>query len=318
MNYKTKDLAIIIPTKDRPDEVKRHLDSISDQGCSIGRIIIVASGYDIKNMVIKFRKNLPVEYYRSEPGQIRQRNLGIKKLDASTKLVACMDDDVTYYKGAIKEMIRFWNTVEENTAGIGFNIVNLPNTNHNFIRGALGFSSKMPGRVLRSGFNTSISNVSENILVEWLNGGSSVWKQEVLLKYPLKEINTRWAVCEDLIFSYPIGKIHSLYICANAKVESDEEIPDRSANEFYKYRGTAEYLWRLFFVMQNKDLSVYSFMLNKLLYCIVQLVKGCVFLDKSKIYTVIGILKAFFKSLKLLFGLQTLDNYKIEYIDSLD
>ncbi len=318
MNYKTKDLAIIIPTKDRPGEVKRHLESISDQGCSIGRIIIVASGYDIKNMVIKFRKNLPVEYYRSEPGQIRQRNLGIKKLDSSTKLVACMDDDVTYHKDAIKEMIGLWNNIGENTAGVGFNIVNLPDTNHNFIRGVLGFSSKMPGRVLRSGFNTSISNVSENILVEWLNGGSSVWKQEVLLKFPLKEINTRWAVCEDLIFSYPLGKIHPLYICANAKVEIDEEIVDRSTYDFYIYRGTAEYLWKLYFVMQNKDLSAYSFLLNKLLYCIIQLVKGCIFLDKSKIYTVIGILKAFFKSLKLLFGFQTLDNYKFEYIDSLD
>ena len=38
--YTTKDLAIIIPTKDRPDHVKRQLQSLVEQQCKLGRIIV--------------------------------------------------------------------------------------------------------------------------------------------------------------------------------------------------------------------------------------------------------------------------------------
>ena len=77
---------------------------------------------------------------------------------------------------------------------------------HNWFRGFLGFSSEKPGQVLKSGFNTSINNVTENIEVQWLNGGSGVWRQNILLNNTSQEINTRWAAYEDLIFSYPLGK----------------------------------------------------------------------------------------------------------------
>ena len=114
--YYSKDLAVIISTKDRPVEVKRHLQSLVKQKCKLGRVIVVASGQDIKEIVVCFKDSLPVEYYRSEPGQIRQRNVGISKLDERTKLVASMDDDVTYHDDAIEEMIRFWNSISSDTA----------------------------------------------------------------------------------------------------------------------------------------------------------------------------------------------------------
>ncbi len=79
--YTTKDLAVIIPTKDRPVEVKRHLQSLVKQKCKLGRVIVVASGQDIKDIVEGFKDRFPVEDYRSEPEQIRQRNVGISKLD---------------------------------------------------------------------------------------------------------------------------------------------------------------------------------------------------------------------------------------------
>ena len=167
--YSSKDLAVIIPTKDRPVEVKRHLQSLMKQKCKLGRVIVVASGQEIKDIVESFKDSLPVEYYRSEPGQIRQRNVGISKLDERTKLVASMDDDVTYHEDAIAEMTRFWNSVPSDTAGVGFNIITLSVLKHNWFRGFLGFSSAKPGQVLKSGLNTSINNVTENIQVQWLN-----------------------------------------------------------------------------------------------------------------------------------------------------
>ena len=134
----------------------------------------------------------------------------------------------------------------------------------------------------------------------------------------MPEINTSWAVCEDLIFSYPLGKKFPLYVCSASRVEIDEEIMDHSTKAFYLYRGRAQYLWGLYFVMKNEDLSVSHFIINKLLYCVAQLIKGTIYLDKSRIFIMLGIIKSFFISLKVLFGFQTVDEFKFEFIDSLN
>ena len=53
MKYKTTDLAVIIPTKDRPVQVKRHLQNLVGQNCEVGRVIVVVSGQDKKDISVK-------------------------------------------------------------------------------------------------------------------------------------------------------------------------------------------------------------------------------------------------------------------------
>ena len=131
IKYRTKDLAIIIPTKDRPKQIYRHLMSLVDQNCELGRVIIVDSGKNIEEIVLSFKDRIPVEYYKSDPGQVRQRNLAISMLDNTTNLVAWMDDDVTYYENSINHMIKFWNLVDSKTVGVGFNMIYQSKNNFN-------------------------------------------------------------------------------------------------------------------------------------------------------------------------------------------
>ena len=324
MKYNSNELALIIPTKDRPVQVKRHLQSLVTQNCEVGRVIVVASGEDIEDIVMSFKDKLPVEYYRSEPGQIRQRNMGISKLDNRTKLVATMDDDATYHEDAIAKMIHFWNRVEPDTAGVGFNVVNRPLNKHSWFKGCLGFSSAKSGQVLKSGLGTSIHNVEENIQVQWLNGGSGVWRQDILMTNPSQEINTSRAVCEDLIFSYPLGKKYPLYVCSDAKVEIEEilyineQLIDQNTKELYIYSGREKWLWNLYFVMINEDLSIIYFILRQIIYCIAQIFKGAIYFDKKRYFFTIGIIKGFFISLRALLGFQTVDDFKCEFIDTLN
>ena len=211
--YSSKDLAIIIPTKDRPKEVYRLLTSILELDTKVGRIIIVASGKNISDIIKNFEGKIPVEYYKSEPGQIKQRNKGIALLDSTTRLVATIDDDVYFSQNAVSEMIKFWNVVEQKTAGIGFNIINLPSHKHTWLRGIFGiFSVPEPGKVLDSGANTSIAKAKENFRSEWLNGGGTVWRQKILKEFPHQEIYSKWAVGEDLIFSYPIMRAFKCFV----------------------------------------------------------------------------------------------------------
>lgn len=259
-SYVSTDLAIIIPTKDRPEEVKRLLKSIAELDCKVGRIIIIATGMDIQNEVMSFVNRIPVEYYSSEPGQIKQRNKGILLLDDSTKLVATMDDDAVFHKTSISEVINLWNSVETETAGVGFNIVNQVGHQHTWLRGIFGVSVPEPGRVLKNGLNTSFANVKHDVRSEWLNGGATTWRQDILQNNPHEEICSNWAVSEDLIFSYPIGKIYPLYISKDAIVEIDNLISYTENAKTLIYKGKTQFIWGAYFVSKNSDMSLFGYM----------------------------------------------------------
>ena len=314
MIYKTTDLAIIIPTKDRPFQVKRHLESLVEQNCETGRIIIIASGEDIKEIVFSFKKKLPVEYYRSDPGQIKQRNLGISKLNNTTKLVATMDDDAIYCKNSIIEMINFWNENNSDIGGIGFNVVGLPSHKHTLIKSLLGFSVPEAGKILKSGWITPITNVSKNIKTEYLHGGTTVWKQTILKKNINHEINNPWAVIEDIMFSYPIGKKYPLYVSSKSKVKIEEIINDVNSRFYFK-RGESFFLQGLYFIVENNSLSVSKFLINKFLHFKLLTIKGIILIKINDCYFSFGILIGFFKSLKYLFNIEDKQSFKARYID---
>jgi glycosyltransferase involved in cell wall biosynthesis len=253
--YESRDLAILIPTKDRPQKIQNLLSSIAAQSVSCGRVIVVDGGQSVRDIVMGFSDWLPVEYHQCyPPGQIRQKNLGLSVLDERTSLVCLLDDDIVLEAEAIQSMITYWNKREPETAGIAFNIVNNPPHRYSLPLSLLGMSSRQQGRVLRSGYNIRTSPVAGDLRTEWLPGGATVWKQEILLKFRQKEINSRWAICEDLIFSYPIGKKYPLYVCAAAKVRH-EHVYDHKADMKYLYYGRTVTLWRLYFVELHPEMS---------------------------------------------------------------
>ena len=305
MKYNTSDLAVIIPTKDRPTHVKRHLKSLADQDCNLGRVIVVDSGLNIEEIVLSFKNRLPVEYYRSEPGQVRQRNLAISLLDDSTKLVASMDDDITYHEGAISEMINFWNSVESVTAGVGFNIVYQSNNNSKLLTQILN-KSNQAGRVKRSGECMPFVNLNKDTKVQWLSGGATVWKYEILKKYKHNNnlLDLKWAVCEDSIYSYSLGKKFNLMACAGSKVQIEGEIMNDKLVNFHMRRSKVRYAMRLYFVLKNKELSRILFFLNQLFFTIKLLIKLIFFWNIKYLYEFIGTTKGFLINIDVLLTIQ--------------
>ena len=89
---------------------------------------------------------------------------------------------------------------------------------------------------------------------EQLPGGATAWRKDVLENYSIPDIASKWAVCEDLIFSYPVGKNEPLFVCAQAKVKHIDDIRKLG---FYKcfVRGKNIVLWKSYFVSLNPDLS---------------------------------------------------------------
>jgi glycosyltransferase involved in cell wall biosynthesis len=261
-SYLSKDICILTPTKDRPHKITNLLDSLVHQTNQVGRVIIVGSGQNISSLIQTYDNKLPIEYYHSDiSGQIRQRKLGISKLDNKTKLVATLDDDIILEKDAIANILKFWNSRDDKTAGIGFNITNMTRHSYSKNKELFFLSSKEPCKVISSGYTTSLCNVENDIHSEWLNGGATSWRQDVLIDgIHKKNIDSTWAPCEDLMFSYPIGKKYDLWVCKNSKVIHDDKVLFKSRKEAFE-RGQLLSKWTLEFVKSNPELSSYKFYL---------------------------------------------------------
>ncbi len=279
--YEGADVAFIIPTKDRPKKIRSLLESMEAQTLTPGRIIIIDGGESVEKVVKEF-ETLPVEHYMcNPPGQIRQRNMGIGLLDERTRLVGFLDDDIILEPEAFERMIAFWNSVEIETAGIGFNNISIDIPGNAGILSRLIPYSREPGKVLRSGLNTSFENVSGNIRTQWLGGGYTVWRQDILREFTQDVLNTRWATGEDLRFSYPIGKIHPLYVCASAKVRHEhvyDQFPDKLVHRF---RGRKEALAIFYFVSSHQELSRSVCLFSLSLSAIGKLIIGLVSLNQG-------------------------------------
>lgn len=306
--YNSLDIAIIIPTKDRPHKIRNLLNSIHNQTVPCRRIIIVDSGDSILSVVNLFSTILPIEYYQTDlPGQIRQRNMAISKLDDRTKLVATFDDDIVLYPDSFEKMLNFWNFhCPSKTAGVSFNVVNCDPDKHSFIKGLIGLTGPLPGKVLQSGRNTSIVNLRSNIQTEWLCGGATVWRQKILQFYPHEIKDAKWSIYEDLIFSYPIGKKYPLFVCADAKV-NHEHVYDQNIKQKYYYLGSVETLWRFAFVRSNLELSFVWFYWNQLATIfgriLLFLIKG----EKKHFQFCLGQINGCFKSLYLIYSKKSIN-----------
>jgi len=253
--YTSRNIAFIIPTKDRPGKIKNVLDSLMRQTVSCGRIIVVNGGQSVKDVVMPFFDILPIEYYECNPsGQIRQRNMGIALIDKRTPLVGFLDDDIVLEPQALESIISFWNKCAPETAGVSFNIINTPLGRCSWLELILGLNAPQKGRVLRSGMTTSNCQVATDLCSQWLCGGATIWKKNILDMFPHKEISSRWAIGEDIIFSYPIGKKFPLYVCAASRV-SHEHTMDYVSRMKYRFHGRTQTLWLFYFVESNRDLS---------------------------------------------------------------
>ena len=272
--YSGKDLALLIPTKDRPEKIVCLLQSILEQNVACGRIIIVDGGISIREVVISFAAYLPVEYYVcNPPGQIRQRNMGVALLDDSTPLVGCLDDDIVLLPNALEKMLECWNRSQPKTAGISFNIINMHPIQHNWFKGLIGLTGPQPGRVLKSGCNTPITCMSADTNVDWLCGGATVWKANILKKHNNREIQAKWAPLEDLIFSYPLGKLYPLMVCASSHVRH-EHVYDRHKKVDYYYIGKTETLWKFYFVEMHFEISRVRFLILQSLTLVARIFKA--------------------------------------------
>jgi len=253
--YAASDMAVVVPTKDRPDSVRTLLESLAAQTARPGLVVVVDGGRSVRSIVESFADVFPVRYAECHPpAQIRQRKMGLGMLAEGTRLVACLDDKIVLEPDALERMVACWNRVEPETAGIGFNITNMAPSQPSRVYRLFGVTGERPGKVTWSGYNALFLNLTEDIRTEWLGGGYTVWRRDILDAHPQRDIQTRWAAGEDLRFSYPIGRKHPLWACAGARLRNVVITDQAPGGNVLEYRGRNIACHELYFAYTQPEI----------------------------------------------------------------
>lgn len=227
-------IAFITPTKDRPVDLRRMLQSLKAQGTRPAQVIIVDAGIIPVLEVIEEFPELKIDYQRwnKEPSAAGQRNGGIALLNDDVHLVCFFDDDQALYPNAIEKMVAFWkNRIQaaNDHSPIGaasFFDVSWKDDRPSGLKKSrlsekLGLYVRKPGGVAPSGWQSLYyGDVNgRNLYVDWMSSQAIVIKRNILDEYRFDEFFTGYSYLEDLDFSYTIGRKYRMVVVADAKFE---------------------------------------------------------------------------------------------------
>jgi glycosyltransferase involved in cell wall biosynthesis len=262
-------LAIVVPTKDRPMELARMLDSLCAQTRLPDEVIIVDSGRPpIAPLLDRFRGELAIRYLAvSPPSATRQRNIGIRETRPESSLIALIDDDNVFPPDSLETMMDFWDQAGEDVGGAAFNLLNHPDLYAAGLKSLpftewLGLYGREPGRVMPSGFQVLAGTLKNTRDVEWLTTGAAVWRREVFRRFVFDEWYEEYSYLEDLDFSYEVGRFFRLVIVALAGVYHYPGVHGRGSGYAF---GRREVFNRLHFVRKHPELSLAKCYLSLLL-----------------------------------------------------
>jgi glycosyltransferase involved in cell wall biosynthesis len=226
--------SIIIPTYNRPDDLKRCIETILIQTVRPDELIIVDDG-DLPNE----KEGLPLKkecedagikyiYFKKDrPGLTASRNAGIRS--ARGDIIFFLDDDTALFPDYIERILKVYKEdVEGRIGGVGGAIANnKPLSRKQRVKRIFEIvfltSGLKEGSVLPSGFCTNFGDTGRpltvNTEVDFLSGGVSSFRKEIFNEFLFDEIKfQKYGLGEDKDFTYRVSRKYKLIFNPDARL----------------------------------------------------------------------------------------------------
>lgn len=251
----TKNLFItfVIPTKDRPLELRRLLKNLLEQSSKVDAIVIVDAG-SISDDISKKFPGLPILYchYTGEPSAAAQRNAGFKIAPPETDWVIFFDDDQVFQLGAIEKLYEFLLHTNSTIGGVA-----LFDTAFRYSRpfpmlrkfaALCNLYPAQPGQVALSGWHSTHHGIKTTTRLQWASSGALAVRYSLLQKYCFDSFFRGYSYLEDLDFTFSLSKEHSLLLAPDIQFEHYHA----KTNRISRYRfGQMEVTNRIYFVRKH-------------------------------------------------------------------
>jgi len=274
----TNQINIFIATRNRPDDLKRLLESLQKQTNKDFAVTIIDSSDDAAQGIQHIVHNMSgIDIHlrhTSNYGSCTQRNIGLSII--KNDLILISDDDCVFENDAIEHVYNFIQT-HPNTSAFNLNIIEKQYRLYRvvtFIKHAFGISNKGKHYIVRrNGINVFGDKDRLDLRIEWLQSCALVLVKknitENLLKFNshLEELSG-YGAFDDAYLTYNLYLHgHIFGIAKKARVHHSETKNARD-NEYliYKVRTYNRFIfWRDLIYTRNKC-SILHFIFTNLLF----------------------------------------------------
>jgi len=218
MTDKKSKISIIIPTKNRFQDIIKCIESILIQTLLPDEIVIVDSSdtEELKsNLDDLFHDKIAFKYIHAPLSLTQARNVGIK--ESTGDIIIFLDDDVILDKEYIKEIMHvFNNDLEKKVGGVTGNIINTEIKSHSFkhligsnimhILATIFFLFKYSdGKFQPSGWPT-FTRSDKVTKIECLSGANMAFRREMFDEFKFDENLHGYSFMEDDDISYRVSR----------------------------------------------------------------------------------------------------------------
>lgn len=227
-------ITVIVPTMNRPRDLRRCLASILRQARPPTEVIVVDDGADDEAELRSLFEGSGIAFAylkKDARGLCGSRNVGVRLSTGS--IIVFLDDDTELDEGYILAYAEvFEGDPERKIGGLSGrptryrNGVQLPADHvlswEERLQRFFLLSSAHGGRVLPSGYRSSVVNPKGRVRVEFLQGGNMALRREVFEEFSFDESLDRlssYPPGEDVMFTYPVSRRYELYAIEDARMK---------------------------------------------------------------------------------------------------
>ena len=221
---------VIIPTKDRREDLFECLMSMRSQSVLPEIVVIVDSSKDngTEEMIKEIKHSYPVQLvyirYKKPPSSTGQRNVGIKYIMDKVDLIHFLDDDVVFVQDDYFAKINIHFLNDSSIGGGAGQIVQIRHVGYRnkfgvLFRKVFLLTEEGVGKLKPSGWASvpSAEFLKEFTYVEVLPG-VAVYRSEVFEHFLFDENLTGPGTREDMDFSYRVSRKYKLFFEPMAKI----------------------------------------------------------------------------------------------------
>jgi GT2 family glycosyltransferase len=250
-------ISVVIPTRNRPELLRRLLDALENQNLRANEIIVVESSDDL----MKFDQNaehiLATTFVYTEIRSAAiQRNIGLDRVSENCDILFFLDDDVLPQPDYLEKLSLL--LIERGAIGVSGLAINpkasqtreKPTGIYGLVQKLFMLDSKHDGKLLLSGVNIPVRVGSlQPQEVEWLIG-CAAWSFPKVKNLRFESDFFGQSLAEDVIFSFSASKFGTLITDPSVILFHDESEIGRASNRDH-WEMWMTNRWRLIQV-QNK------------------------------------------------------------------
>lgn len=254
-------VTVIICTKDRPESLRRTLQSLLSGIRLPEEILLVDDGALDPQLVAGWLQapGVATKYFHKQtPGLTASRNLGVAHADGD--ILVFLDDDVILEPGYLAAILDVFSSdphLEVGGVTGALKYAYQPGVRL-FLRLFL-MDGSQPGKLLPSGFGVLVrqGEIQEIIPVDWLSGCNMAYRRQVFEYYRFDQRLGAYGWGEDRDFSVRVGQRFKLVATPHARLVHLKDPNSRIPSHYLGFMET-NYLWRFF--IHNMPHSVLNYL----------------------------------------------------------